>query len=41
MSERRKWKAGRFPGQKATLCLIPDEKIVVLKDEQKIGEFHL
>lgn len=37
----RKWKVGRFPEQEVTVCLIPNKKIIVLKDEQKIGEFHL
>jgi ribosomal protein S4 len=37
----RVWKVGRFPEQEVTVCFIPDKKIIVLKDEQKIGEFHL
>lgn len=37
----RKWKIGRFPEQEVTVCLVPNEKIIVLKDEQKIGEFQL
>ena len=37
----RIWKVGRFPQEEVTVCLIPDKKIIVLKDDQKIGEFHL
>jgi transposase InsO family protein len=37
----RIWKVGRFPEQEVTVCLIPDKKIIVLKDEQKIGEYQL
>ena len=37
----RKWKVGRFPEQEVTVCLIPNKKIIVLKDEQKIGDYHL
>jgi len=39
--EGRTWKVGRFPEQEVTVGLIPNRKIIVLKDEQKIGEYHL
>lgn len=35
------YKLGRFPNEKVTVCFIPNKKIVVLKDDKKIGEFHL
>jgi len=37
----RRWKIGKFPGRIVTVCLIPDKKIMIFKDDQKLWEYHL
>jgi transposase InsO family protein len=37
----RLWKIGRFSGQEVTVCLIPEKKVIVLKDNRRIYEEHL
>jgi len=37
----RSYKVGQFPLQEVTVCVIPYQKIIVLKDEQRIGDFPL
>lgn len=35
------YRLGRFGGELVTVCLIPKKKLMVVKDKQKVGEFHL
>lgn len=37
----RQYKIGRYPGQKVTVCLIPNKKIMFYKGMDKICEYHL
>lgn len=37
----RLWKIGRFSGHEVTVCLIPEKKVIVLKDNRRIYEEHL
>jgi transposase InsO family protein len=37
----KKWRIGCPLGTLVTVCLIPDQKFMVYRDEQKIWEFHL
>jgi len=37
----KQYKVGRYPGQKVTVCLIPDKKIMFYKGMDKICEYHL
>lgn len=37
----KQYKIGRYPGQKITVCLIPDKKIMFYKGMDKICEYHL
>lgn len=37
----RFWKVGRYVGQTVTVCLIPQKKIVILKDNQKLWEYRI
>jgi len=37
----KQYKVGRYPGQKVTVCLIPDKKIMFYKGADKICEYHL
>lgn len=34
-------KIGRFPGQRVTICLIPERKMMFYKGTDKICEYHL
>lgn len=36
----KQYKVGRYPGQKVTVCLIPDKKIMFYKGSDKICEYH-
>lgn len=35
------WKAGQLPGQQVTVCYLPGSKLIVAKDGQRLGEYHL
>ena len=37
----KRWKIGKFPGKVVTVCFIPDKKIMIFKDDQKLWEYHL
>lgn len=37
----REFKLSRCAGERVTVCLIPNKKLIVVKDGQKVGEFHL
>ncbi len=37
----KEYRIGRFAGQTVTVCLIPQAKIMIVKDHVKIGEYHL
>ena len=37
----REFKLTQFGGERVTVCLIPNKKLIVVKDGQKVGEFHL
>lgn len=37
----RQYKVGRYPGQRVTVCLISDKKIMFYKGIDKICEYHL
>lgn len=37
----RKWKVGKFPKDKVTVFFIPEKKIMIFKDKQKLWEYHL
>lgn len=37
----KQYKVGRYPGQRVTVCFIPDKKIMIYKDVNKICEYHL
>jgi len=37
----KEYKVGRYPGDRVTVCFIPDKKLMVYKGENKICEFHL
>jgi len=37
----RLWKVGQFPGQKVTVCYLPGSKLIVIKDRQRLWEYHL
>lgn len=36
----KQYKIGRYPGQRVTVCLIPDKKIMFYKGMDKICEYH-
>jgi len=35
------WKVGQFPGQKITVCYLPDIKLIIVKGQQRLWEYHL
>lgn len=37
----REFKLSHCGGERVTVCLIPDKKLMAVKDGQKVGEFHL
>ena len=37
----KRWKVGKFPGKVVTVCFIPERKIMIFKDKQKLWEYHL
>ncbi len=37
----REFKLNHCAGERVTVCLIPNKKLMVVKDGQKVGEFHL
>lgn len=37
----REFKLSCYAGQRVTVCLIPDKKLMVVKNGRKVGEFHL
>lgn len=37
----RTWKVGAFPGQKVVGCYLPDTKLILVKDHQRLWEYHL
>ncbi|MFN3476642.1 MAG: hypothetical protein ACK4Z6_03685, partial [Candidatus Methylomirabilales bacterium] len=37
----RTWKVGAFPGQQVTVCYLPGSKLIVVKDRQRLWEYHL
>jgi len=37
----RPWKVGRFPGQTITVCYRPAGKLILVKDGQRVWEYHL
>lgn len=37
----QRWPVGAPPGQVVTVCFRPEERIVVLYEGQRVGEFHL
>jgi len=36
----KEYKVGRFPGQKVTLCIVPEVKIMVYKGKDKLCEYY-
>ena len=36
-----RWKVGKFPKDRVTVCFIPKKKIMIFKDKQKLREYHL
>jgi len=37
----KKWKIGKFPKEMVNIFFIPEKKIMIFKDEQKLWEYHL
>jgi hypothetical protein len=37
----KSWNIGDFVGEYVTVCLIPQKKFIILKDGQKIWEYHI
>lgn len=37
----RLWKVGQLPGQKVTVCYRPGSKLIVVKEGQRLWEYHL
>jgi len=37
----REFKLSHCGGERVTVCLIPNKKLMVVKDRQKVGEFYL
>ena len=37
----RGWKVGKSPQDKVTVCFIPEKKIMIFKEKQKLWEYHL
>lgn len=37
----REYRVGRYPGERVTVCLIPEGKLMVYKDETKLAEYYL
>ena len=37
----KSWKVGEFVGQRVTAAVIPHHKFAILKNNQKIWEYHL
>jgi len=40
-SKGKEYKVGRHAGQEVTVCLIPEKKIMIYKDKDKLCEYHL
>ena len=37
----KSWSIGDFVDQTVMVCLIPQKKFIILKDDQKIWEYHI
>ena len=37
----REFKLNHCVGERVKVCLIPNKKLMVVKNEKKVGEFHL
>lgn len=37
----RLWKVGQLPGQKITVCYLPGSKLILVKNGQRLWEYHL
>lgn len=37
----RSWKVGRYIGEMVNVCLVPNKKFTILKDEEKIWEYRI
>ena len=37
----REFKLSHCGGERVTVCLIPNKKLMAVKDRQKVGEFYL